>query len=108
MQALLPILRGTVDSLDAQGLPGALTGPISRGDLGTVHRHLESMESLAPSLLPLYCESALGAIELAIEKGGIDRAAASELRALLEEWREYAGRYRSIAEESGIGTPVVG
>ena len=108
LQALVPILRGTVDSMDAQGLPGALTGPISRGDLGTVRKHLEAMECYAPSLLPLYCESALGAIELAVEKGGIDGAAASELRALLEEWRAYAERPPSIAAESGAVSPVVG
>ena len=108
LDALIPILRGTVDSLERQGLPGALTGPISRGDLGTVRKHLEAMESHAPSLLPLYCESALGAVKLAVEKGGIDVAAESELCALLEEWRWPGGQAQTVAEESGAGTPIVG
>ena len=52
LEALIPILRGTVDSLEAQGIPGALTGPISRGDLGTVRKHLEALDAHAPSLDP--------------------------------------------------------
>ena len=108
LDALIPILRGTVDSLERQGLPGALTGPISRGDLGTVRKHLEAMESHAPSLLPLYCESALGAVKLAVEKGGIDVAGESELCALLEEWHRPGGQAQTVAEESGAGTPIVG
>ena len=108
LEALVPILRGTVDSLEAQGLPGALTGPISRGDLGTVRKHLQAIESYAPSLLGLYCESALGAIKLAVEKGGIDEATESELRALLEEWRAGAVRVEDITAKSGVGTPIVG
>lgn len=99
LDALVPILRGTIDSLDAQGLPGALTGPISRGDLGTVRKHLQAIERYAPSLLPLYCESALGAVKLALEKGGIDEAKESELRALLEEWRAASQRVPSMAVE---------
>ncbi|MDE2859911.1 MAG: DUF2520 domain-containing protein [Chloroflexota bacterium] len=108
LEALVPILRGTVDSLEAQGLPGALTGPISRGDLGTVRKHLEAIESYAPSLLPLYCESALGAITLAVEKGGIDGAAEAALRALLEERRASAERVEEVTARSGAGAPIVG
>ena len=108
LDALIPILRGTVDSLEKQGLPGALTGPISRGDLGTVRKHLEAMENHAPSLLPLYCESALGAVKLAVEKGGIDGATESELCALLEEWRGPVAQAQRVVAESGAGTPIVG
>ena len=108
LDALVPILRGTVDSLEAQRLPGALTGPISRGDMGTVRKHLEAMQSYAPSLLPLYCESALGAVQLAVEKGGIDGATESELYALLEEWRTASRHDLRVSAESEVGTPIVG
>lgn len=108
LESLVPILRGTVDSLDLQGLPGALTGPISRGDLGTVRKHLEAIESYAPSLLPLYCESALGAITLAVEKGGIDVAREAELRSLLEERRTSGDRVEEMTARTGTGAPIVG
>ncbi|MEK7216742.1 MAG: DUF2520 domain-containing protein, partial [Chloroflexota bacterium] len=40
LSGLLPILRGTVGNLERLGLPGALTGPIVRGDRATIERHL--------------------------------------------------------------------
>jgi predicted short-subunit dehydrogenase-like oxidoreductase (DUF2520 family) len=40
LAALLPLLRSTVANLLQLGLPESLTGPIVRGDLGTVHAHL--------------------------------------------------------------------
>jgi predicted short-subunit dehydrogenase-like oxidoreductase (DUF2520 family) len=91
LEVLLPILRGTVDSLETQGIPAALTGPISRGDLGTVRKHLDALEAHSPSLIPLYCHIALGAVKLALEKGGIDQAMGQELDKLLEERLAGAG-----------------
>jgi predicted short-subunit dehydrogenase-like oxidoreductase (DUF2520 family) len=48
-EALLPLLQGTVNNLRRLGLPDALTGPIARGDLGTVRRHLAALEAAAPA-----------------------------------------------------------
>jgi predicted short-subunit dehydrogenase-like oxidoreductase (DUF2520 family) len=64
-EALLPLLQGTVNNLRRLGLPDALTGPIARGDLGTVRRHLEALEASAPDLLPVYRELGLRAIPVA-------------------------------------------
>ena len=85
LEVLLPLLKTTVDNLGNQGIPASLTGPISRGDTGTVQRHLDALESQAPSVLPLYCQIALGGVTLAREKGGIDDAKESELANLLED-----------------------
>ncbi len=40
LRALLPLLRGAVENLDTVGLPGALTGPLARGDRNTIATHL--------------------------------------------------------------------
>jgi predicted short-subunit dehydrogenase-like oxidoreductase (DUF2520 family) len=45
----------------------ALTGPIARGDEGTVARHLEALRRQAPQLLPLY--EALAARTRAVARG---------------------------------------
>ena len=45
MQALLPLIRGTVGNIERDGAAAALTGPIVRGDLGTVQTHLEQLRS---------------------------------------------------------------
>jgi predicted short-subunit dehydrogenase-like oxidoreductase (DUF2520 family) len=92
-QALLPLLQGTVDNLRRLGLPDALTGPIARGDLGTVQRHLEALAASAPDLLPAYRElglqtilvaAALGRKRAALGRnGGLDPQRIEELQRLL-------------------------
>jgi predicted short-subunit dehydrogenase-like oxidoreductase (DUF2520 family) len=42
-QALNGLLHGTVENLRQQGIPGALTGPLVRGDARTIAAHLESL-----------------------------------------------------------------
>jgi len=42
-EALLPLVRATLDNVEALGAHGALTGPVARGDGDTVARHLEAL-----------------------------------------------------------------
>jgi predicted short-subunit dehydrogenase-like oxidoreductase (DUF2520 family) len=50
--------------------PGAtMTGPTSRGDLGTVRLHLDSVAKAAPELLPLYTAISSRSVALAHEAG---------------------------------------
>ena len=83
LQALLPLLRGTVRNLEVVGLPRCLTGPVARGDVTTVQAHLETLAKRAPELLPAYRELALQAIPVGIAKGTLDPAAAELLRQAL-------------------------
>ncbi len=54
LQALLPLLQGNLANLERVGLPLALTGPLARGDWGTVGRHLAALDSRAPAVAALY------------------------------------------------------
>ena len=82
-KALMPLLQGTLSNIENVGLPNCLTGPIARGDLGTISRHLESLEKQAPSLLSIYKELGQQTIPIALAKGKIDPQRAKELKALL-------------------------
>jgi predicted short-subunit dehydrogenase-like oxidoreductase (DUF2520 family) len=42
-EALLPLVRASVDNVDALGAGDALTGPVARGDVDTVVRHLHAL-----------------------------------------------------------------
>lgn len=84
-QALLPLLRGTVQNIESLGLPRCLTGPIARGDLGTITKHLAALEARAPELLSIYRELGVQTIPLALGKGNIDTQRAVELQKLLSE-----------------------
>jgi len=43
MAAFVPLVRATVDNVDAIGAPAALTGPVARSDVDTVARHLDAL-----------------------------------------------------------------
>lgn len=66
LEALLPLLRGAVESLEAEGLPAALTGPVRRGDVETVERQLAVLEGRPAAV---YRILGLVALDLAREAG---------------------------------------
>ena len=82
-RALLPLLRGTLNNLDRVGLPRCLTGPIARGDVGTVRRHLAALERSAPGILETYRRLGRETIAIGTAKGTLDPARAEELGRLL-------------------------
>ena len=44
-RTLLPLVQGTLQNVKSLGLEKALTGPIVRGDIETVRKHLEALKS---------------------------------------------------------------
>ena len=82
-QALLPLIQGTIHNIDTVGIPQCLTGPIARGDTGTIKKHLDALQKKAPSLLSTYRELGLQTIPIALAKGRINEQQAQELQAIL-------------------------
>jgi predicted short-subunit dehydrogenase-like oxidoreductase (DUF2520 family) len=78
------LLRGTLSNIERVGLPNCLTGPIARGDLGTIEKHLQALDEKAPALLSSYRELGLQTIPIAEAKGKIDTERAEALKALLK------------------------
>ena len=78
--ALSPLLLGAASNVAALGTVTALTGPVARGDVATVERHLRALAA-DPALLDLYRR--LGAELLALPLGLPDEARA-RLAALFE------------------------
>ena len=83
LRALLPLVRGTVASVERRGLAGALSGPLSRGDLGVLQKHFDALGGLGGEHLSFY--KALTRRQLPLLKGS-DRdweSSGQELQALL-------------------------
>jgi predicted short-subunit dehydrogenase-like oxidoreductase (DUF2520 family) len=83
IRALLPLLRGTAASVERSGLARGLAGTYSRGDIGTMEKHLADLARMGPDALHLYCELALRSIPLGLERGGFDESRAEAMRVLL-------------------------
>ncbi|MGH2469836.1 MAG: Rossmann-like and DUF2520 domain-containing protein, partial [Chloroflexota bacterium] len=84
LAALLPLVRATLDNVATLGPVEALTGPVARGDVGTVRQHLEALGKQAPDMIGLYRELGRWTLALALEKKTIAPALAHDLRELLE------------------------
>jgi predicted short-subunit dehydrogenase-like oxidoreductase (DUF2520 family) len=93
LPALIPLVRGTLANLEAVGLPKALTGPIARGDLGTVKSHLQSLQGTPGDTMRLYRALGRRTVELAVNKGTLSRERASAMLDALAE-----GEYPAPAE----------
>ena len=83
IMALLPLIHGTLHNIDTIGIPQCLTGPIARGDKGTIRKHLDEIRSKAPELLFPYKELGLQTIPIALAKGKIKKQQARELEMIL-------------------------
>lgn len=54
MDALLPLMQNTLSAARERGVTQALTGPLARGDVGTLEGHLAALEQLDPALARRY------------------------------------------------------
>jgi predicted short-subunit dehydrogenase-like oxidoreductase (DUF2520 family) len=83
LRHLLPLARSALENLAEFGLARGATGPVARGDVGTIERHLEALDPRARSLYRL-----LGAELLQLLEGQLPddvRAPMSELLGTGEE-----------------------
>lgn len=81
-----PLVSASADNAVERGAD-ALTGPVVRGDVGTVHRHLAELEATAPHLAAAYRH--LSAVIVAQVRPVLDPDVAARLDQLLETaWNE--------------------
>jgi predicted short-subunit dehydrogenase-like oxidoreductase (DUF2520 family) len=79
-----PLLSAALDNALRHG-DRALTGPVARGDVGTVRDHLTVLGHRAPDIEPCYVALANRTVSRATTAGLLDPAAAAEITELLEE-----------------------
>jgi predicted short-subunit dehydrogenase-like oxidoreductase (DUF2520 family) len=80
--SLRPLIHATLANVEALGTEAALTGPIARGDLGAVQRHLEALAD-DPDLRDVYCALGRWTVSLALRKGSLDASVGAQIRVLL-------------------------
>lgn len=85
LDALLPLVESALENVRAKGTGDALTGPIARGDAGTVAVHLRALAQKLPSELELYRAMAQQTIEVAADKKLTDKRRAQLLAVIKEE-----------------------
>ena len=87
LPAFASFLRATTESILTLGPAQALPGPISRGDAGTIRRHVEALAAAgSPTTNALYAAAGLRTIEVARRKGTLSESAAEEISAILKQF----------------------
>ncbi len=76
------LMQASLANCRAVGAAAALSGPVRRGDAGTVEAHLEALAASAPDALHLY-RAAMGAAVPLAQAAGLDESAAAAVRAAL-------------------------
>jgi predicted short-subunit dehydrogenase-like oxidoreductase (DUF2520 family) len=79
---LFPLVQGTLQNVNNLGLEKALTGPIFRGDVATVRKHLEALRD-DPHARGVYLVMGKQILRLA-EKSGLPAGRVTALKRLLE------------------------
>ena len=84
---LTPLIKGTLSNIKSTGIPDALTGPISRGDVGIVEKHVHAIQALSDekgrAMADYYTQNGRQTIRIAREKGTLSEEAAEKLLRIL-------------------------
>jgi len=83
--ALEVLIKTTHKNIEALGTKNALTGPIARGDIDTVKRHLEQLNQTTDDLDDLYRTLGSYTATLAVQKGTLDHEKALQIIELLQK-----------------------
>ncbi|MHC4986011.1 MAG: Rossmann-like and DUF2520 domain-containing protein, partial [Planctomycetota bacterium] len=82
--ALSHLAATTAENASTMDLAQSLTGPIARGDVGTVRKHIQAIAGMPVQLQHLYRCAGIRTIDIALRKGSIDEDTANQLRDTLD------------------------
>lgn len=83
-RVLRPLLQASLDNALSSG-DGALTGPVARGDAGTVAAHLQELTDLPADVRPAYLAQARATALRAARSGRLRADAAENILSTLDE-----------------------
>jgi predicted short-subunit dehydrogenase-like oxidoreductase (DUF2520 family) len=84
VRALLPMARGTLAAIESAGIAKAMPGPVSRGDVQTVNKHVAALQALGDAgVMESYRLLCARTIDLAQSQAAIDDAQAQQLRSVV-------------------------
>jgi predicted short-subunit dehydrogenase-like oxidoreductase (DUF2520 family) len=84
VKILMPLMKGNLLNIERMGIPDGLTGPIARGDTGTIEKHIRAIIQRSPENLDLYAELGLRTLSIAVEKGGLSGKAEATFKRLFQ------------------------
>ena len=84
LKLLAPMLKSTIEAIDENGMPDAISGPYVRGDIETIRKHLDTTANVSPDTSRAYAALALAQLHIANEKGNLDAQTLDDINDLLK------------------------
>jgi predicted short-subunit dehydrogenase-like oxidoreductase (DUF2520 family) len=84
LQALLPLAHGTLVSIRSAGVAKGMPGPVSRGDLKSIAKHLDAIGEMNPEALAFYKTLCAATVPISQSGGLISMDTAHQFEAMLE------------------------
>ena len=83
-KAFLPLVYGSLKNIENSGSISSLTGPIARGDSGTIKKHIMAIKNNLPQYSSLYSSLGLITVQVAQQKGTLNAGQAKKINAILK------------------------
>ena len=83
-KAFLPLVYGSLKNIEKSGSVSSLTGPIARGDSGTIKKHITALNKNLPQYSSLYSSLGLITVKIARQKGTLNAQGAKKINAILK------------------------
>ena len=90
LKALMPMAQGTLASIAAAGIAGGMPGPVSRGDVSSVEKHVAALSQLGEGTIDFYRQLCASTVPLALAHGAIDATLAKRFFSVLGTTHESA------------------
>ena len=87
-KAYLPLVYGSLKNIENSGSVTSLTGPIARGDLGTIKKHVTAINNNLPQYSSLYSSLGLITVKVAQQKGTLTARQAKTINVILKGAKE--------------------
>ena len=88
-RAFLPLVYGSLKNIENSGSISSLTGPIARGDSGTIKKHITALNKNLPQYSSLYSSLGLITVKIARQKGTLNARGAKNINAILKEIKNH-------------------
>ena len=83
IKILYPLAEASMANVKMKGAPASATGPITRGDIGTVVSHLQELSEICPQVLPLYRALGQYMTDLVFDLPGVDKEKIIQIKEML-------------------------
>jgi predicted short-subunit dehydrogenase-like oxidoreductase (DUF2520 family) len=83
-KAYLPLVYGSLKNIENSGSIPSLTGPIARGDFGTIRKHISAINRNLSQFSSLYSSLGLITVKVAQQKGTLNARQAKTINAILK------------------------